>query len=71
MNREDAQRLSLCEGDEVLVKSKNGEVTVRCKVSKRPAPGVVFMPYHFSPGINVLTSADLGMTKVSVEKKRG
>ena len=71
VNREDAQRLSLNEGDELLVKSKNGEVTVKCKVSRKPGPGVVFMPYHFSPGVNVLTGAELGMTKVRVEKKRG
>lgn len=71
MNREDAQRLNLVEGEDVLVKSKNGEVAVRCKVSKRPVPSVVFMPCHFSPGVNVLTNRELGLTKVRVEKKKG
>jgi len=71
MNREDAQRLNLVKGEDVLVKSRNGEVTVRYKESRRPLSGVLFMPYHFSPGVNVLTDKDLGLTRVKIEKKKG
>src|SRR5574341_793540 len=50
-------RMGVCEMS-VKVSSRRGSITVKAVVSKRPARGVVFMPFHYSEaGANVLTSS--------------
>ena len=68
VHRSDARRMDMEDGEEILVKSRCGEVKVTCKVSGRPQSGVVFMPYHFSPGVNLLADKETGQTRVSLEK---
>jgi formate dehydrogenase major subunit len=68
VHKSDARRMDMEDGEEILVKSRCGEVKVACKVSGRPQSGVVFMPYHFSPGVNVLSDKETGQTRVSLEK---
>ena len=69
INRGDAARLGIAEGEEVVVRSRSGEVALSVTLSERPFPGVVFMPHHFSPGVALLTSKEAGYTRVAVEKK--
>ena len=58
LNPEDARRLSIEGGSRVKVTSRRGAITVKAVVSKRPAKGVVFVPFHFKEAAaNVLTSS--------------
>jgi formate dehydrogenase alpha subunit len=58
INPEDARALSLEAGSKVKVSSRRGSIIVKAVVTKRPAPGVVFVPFHFKEAAaNVLTSA--------------
>jgi formate dehydrogenase alpha subunit len=68
VHKSDARRMDMEDGEEILVRSRYGEVKVPCKVSGRPLSGVVFMPYHFSPGVNLLADKETGQTRVSLEK---
>ena len=68
VHRSDAQRMDIEDDEVILVKSKCGETKVPCRVSGRPQPGVVFMPIHFSPGVNLLADKETGQTRVSLEK---
>ncbi|MGC8811323.1 MAG: molybdopterin dinucleotide binding domain-containing protein, partial [bacterium] len=65
----DAHQLELREGQEVLLKSKYGETKVKVTLSRRAAPGVLFLPYHFSSGGgNELNGWDLAIERVKLEK---
>lgn len=58
INPEDAQALSIEAGSKVKVSSRRGAITVKAVVSKRPARGVVFIPFHYKEAAaNVLTSS--------------
>lgn len=50
LNRTDAERLGICNGDTVEVSSAHGSVTREARVLRRggPRPGVAFMPFHFA-----------------------
>jgi anaerobic selenocysteine-containing dehydrogenase len=65
----DAQKLGLEDQQRVVLKSRNGEVTVKASISSGAAPGVLFIPYHFGrEGGNQLTGRDLTITRVQLEK---
>ena len=58
INPEDARTLAIEGGAKVKVTSRRGSITVKAIVSKRPAKGVVFVPFHFKEAAaNVLTSS--------------
>ena len=58
INPADAQALAIEGGAKVKVSSRRGSITVKAVVSKRPAQGVVFIPFHFKEAAaNVLTSS--------------
>jgi formate dehydrogenase major subunit/formate dehydrogenase alpha subunit len=58
INPEDARALSIEGGAKVKVSSRRGSITVKAVVTKRPAKGVVFIPFHFKEAAaNVLTSS--------------
>jgi predicted molibdopterin-dependent oxidoreductase YjgC len=43
---------------QVKISSRRGSITVKALVTKRPAKGVVFIPFHFKEAAaNVLTSS--------------
>jgi NADH-quinone oxidoreductase chain G len=66
---QDAEKLGLKEPAILLLQSQRGQIRVRAKVSKRTAPGVLFMAAHFDPnGVNQLTGWDLQLLRVKVEK---
>ncbi len=58
LNPDDAADLTIAYGDVVEVESARGKVTTRACVTKRVAPGNVFLAFHF-PDVktNLLTSA--------------
>lgn len=64
----DARQLGIGEKEEVLLKSKYGEAKVKITISRKVAPRVLFLPYHFSPGGNELIGQDLGITRVKLMK---
>jgi formate dehydrogenase major subunit len=55
INTNDAARLKIRDGDEVLVTSLRGETSARARLTDKVKKGVVFMPFHF-PGTNKLTT---------------
>jgi formate dehydrogenase alpha subunit len=58
INPDDATNLSIRDGADVRVSSRRGSITVKAVISKRSAPGVVFVPFHFKEAAaNVLTSS--------------
>jgi formate dehydrogenase alpha subunit len=58
INSLDAKDLSLESGSLAKVSSRRGSITVKTLVSKRPAKGVVFIPFHFKEAAaNMLTSS--------------
>jgi formate dehydrogenase alpha subunit len=58
LNPEDARALSVEGGSPVKVTSRRGSITVKAVVSKRPAKGIVFIPFHYKEAAaNVLTSS--------------
>ncbi len=58
INPDDARALAIEGGSKVKVSSRRGSITVKALVTKRPAKGVVFIPFHFKEGAaNVLTSS--------------
>jgi len=57
MNPADAERMGISDGEKVKVRSRRGEITLKATVGDRPAPGVVFIPFHFrEAAANVLTN---------------
>jgi predicted molibdopterin-dependent oxidoreductase YjgC len=66
----DARDLGLDEGHTVSLESPQGRIQVRVTISRKGAPGLLFVPYHFGDGgANQLTGWDLKMTRVKLEKK--
>jgi formate dehydrogenase alpha subunit len=58
INPDDARELSITNGAQVKVSSRRGSITVKAVVSRRPAHGVVFVPFHFKEAAaNMLTSS--------------
>ncbi len=52
----DAQKLGIEDGEEVAVRSRRGELTVKAKITEQVVPGLVFMSFHWSEvPTNVLT----------------
>jgi predicted molibdopterin-dependent oxidoreductase YjgC len=64
----DARNLGLADGQKVMLESRHGKVTVKVSISGKAAPGVFFVPYHFSNGGNQLTGWDLRLSRVKLEK---
>ncbi len=60
INPADAERLGVSDGELLKIASRRGEIEVKAWISDRPAPGVVFVPFHFSEiPVNRLTNAAL------------
>ena len=54
---EDARELKISNGEEVIVKSRRGQVEVKTRISPDITKGVVFIPFHFNrANANVLTN---------------
>ena len=54
---EDALELGISEGDWVKVTSKRGSVCVEARIVDTLQPGVVWMPFHYAEGANILTDS--------------
>lgn len=60
INRQDAARLGLKDGDVARIRSRRGSVLTRVEVTDRVPPGVVFMTFHYrESAANLLTAAAL------------
>ena len=60
INPEDAESLSVSDGEEVKVASRRGEITISAKVSDIVPEGTVFIPFPFrESAANVLTNPEL------------
>ena len=53
----DAMEMKISEGDWVKISSPRGEVYTEVRLVDTLQPGVVWMPFHYSGGANVLTDA--------------
>jgi len=69
VNGSDARKKGLKNNDNVVVKSKHGEVRAKVKVSKKQPEGTVFIPYHFENlPVNALTDRAMKYVRVNVER---
>jgi predicted molibdopterin-dependent oxidoreductase YjgC len=69
VNGSDARKKGLKNNDNVVVKSKHGEVRAKVKVSKKQPEGTVFIPYHFENlPVNTLTDRAMKYVRVNVER---
>ena len=57
MGELDAMELKISDGEWVKVSSPRGEIYTEVRVVDTMQPGVVWMPFHYSGGANVLTDA--------------
>ncbi len=55
MNTRDAARLGVGSLDFVRVSSLRGELDVTVQLTERMAPGMIFIPFHYAKGANLLT----------------
>lgn len=60
LNRKDADKLGIDNGDQVEVKSRRGSIVTKARVGSKVSPGETWMPFHFpdSP-VNMITNAAL------------
>ncbi len=47
MNPNDASNFNVADGELISVSTRRGSVRIKAKVSQRPKPNVVFIPFHF------------------------
>ncbi len=47
MHRSDADRLGVADGEQVIVETRRGKLTVDASVADRVRPGALWMPFHF------------------------
>ena len=60
INKEDARRLGVSDGDRVMASSRRGEIALKARVTGRIIPGTVFIPFHYAEAAaNKLTNAAL------------
>jgi len=57
INPLDAGRIGICQGDEVKIASRRGQITAKTMVTERVKQGSLFMPFHFvESNVNILTN---------------
>jgi formate dehydrogenase major subunit/formate dehydrogenase alpha subunit len=57
INKTDAKRLGIHNGDTIVVKSRRGQVEIRVRISPRVSEGVLFIPMHYrEAAANVITN---------------
>lgn len=57
MNRADAARLGIADGDPARVTTRRGSIAIRARVSGKVRPGALWMPFHFlETATNLLTN---------------
>ena len=60
MHPDDAEKLSISDGEMVKVSSRRGEIEIAAQVTEKIRPGVIFIPFHFAEcAANVLTNPAL------------
>ena len=60
INRLDAKRLGVNDGERVAVSSKRGSITLKARVTDRIILGSIFIPFHYAEAAaNRLTNAAL------------
>lgn len=57
MSPETASRHALKDGDMIRLKSRRGQITTSVKVTDIIEDQVIFMPFHFANGANILTNS--------------
>ncbi len=61
INIDDARKKGIRDGEEIILKSRRGEIRVIAKLTDNIRKGVLFMPWHFSESSpNVLTGPSAG-----------
>jgi predicted molibdopterin-dependent oxidoreductase YjgC len=60
INKSDAKRLSINDGERVAVSSRRGSITLKARVTDRIILGSIFIPFHYAEAAaNRLTNAAL------------
>lgn len=60
INKEDAKKLKINDGEKVKVKTRRGEIEVKAKITEKIMEGVIFIPFHFKEAAaNILTNPEI------------
>jgi len=60
INPADAEKLDISDGDYMEISSRRGSIKMKAWLTERPAPGVVFVPFHFYEArANILTHSEV------------
>lgn len=60
INPEDAERLSISNGEMIKVRSRRGEIEIQAQVTDKIQKGMIFIPFHFAEcAANLLTNPAL------------
>ena len=60
LSEADAAKYGIASGDQVRVRTRRGEITVKAHISPKAVPGTIFLPFHFAEAsANKLTNAAL------------
>jgi len=58
INPDDAEKLSINDGETVKVASKRGEISIKTRITSIIPPGTLFIPFHFvESAANILTTS--------------
>ena len=58
VNREDAARLGIKDGERIIVRSRRGSIDATARVAEKVFPGETWMPFHFADSpVNRITNA--------------
>ena len=61
INPDDAQKIGITDGEQILLKSRRGEVMTRARLTRDIKKGLIFLPWHFSECLaNLLTGPCAG-----------
>jgi len=60
INRGDATRLGINDGERVIITSRRGSIALKARSTQRIIPGTIFIPFHYAEAAaNRLTNAAL------------
>jgi predicted molibdopterin-dependent oxidoreductase YjgC len=48
INKNDASNYNIADGELISVSSRRGSIRIKAKISNKPKPNVVFLPFHFA-----------------------
>ena len=69
LHPDDAKKLDVTTGDQILIESPAGKVEVKVKTSKITSPGMLYIPKNWlNVPVNTLRNGEEGLVNVKISK---